>query len=641
MAGINNLREVYEKKGEAFLSSLLNSYVIINEKLDGTLFGVKKNKNDQFKYFKKAGEISYVDRVLMKYYNGAISHFESLPEEKRQRIPANFYFGFEYFTRGDFDGKRRKAMPKNGLVLSYIHKLDDSGTPVATVQNKEQLDRWAEYLVVERPPILFEGKLNDEQKTAILEFVYSPGEELTKKFKTHSFTKYIISILKGEESQLEEELDTDTLIFRFYDESNQNPEEQVFLAKLVDPMFQQREEGVAKPRENRSQDYIWLIIIDLMNHFEMYDVADLEKMAEKGSNYDEKYLALINSIFKDFIKEYAGKYEGLELEIPEYLKRPEFELDTNLVKDPAVLRLIKGNETYTEIYKILLNFLRRNRKKSSSGFFTQELLTQLNIIVDKIRNVIMGNKVYEGLFPSFSEFVGSATDDGILSEKEVAEGKGKKPDSTEVNLLIGNFQPVTMGHIKAAKKLKEKNGHPVVLVAVKPEKKTAKFPFSTRLTKTMLEKVKQEYHDLILDIKMIDSGQIEEILEELHPAYKPLLWGTSERRVKDYALQLEYIKKKKIPLRLAKEFKLVELPSFIKSEEVLKTIDRSDFAEFKKQVPNSIVPEFYNLQKELEKKVDESEQKKSKFSSILENSDFSAEIVDPKLQEKDLNKEDI
>lgn len=641
MAGINNLKEVYEKKGEAFLSNLLNSYVIINEKLDGTLFGIKKNKNDQFKYFKKAGEISYVDRVLMKYYNPAISYFESLSEEKRQRIPANFYFGFEYFTRGDLDNRRRRSIPKNGLVLSYIHKLDDSGTPVATVQNKEQLDRWADYLEVERPSILFEGKLNDEQKTAILEFVYSPSEELTKKFKTHSFTKYIISILKGETTPLEEELDLDTLIFRFYDESRENAEEQVFLAKLVDPMFQHSEENSAKPRENRSQDYIWLIIIDLMNHFEMYNVDELEKMAESGSNYDEKYLALINGIFKDFIKEYAGKYAGLELEIPDYLKRPEFELDIKLIQDPEVLRLIKGNETYTEIYKILLNFLRRNRKKSSSGFFTPELLTQLNIIVDKIRNVIMGNKVYEGLFPSFSEFVGSATDDGILSEKEVAGGKGKKPEATEVNLLIGNFQPVTMGHIKAARKLKEKNGHPVVLVAVKPEKQTAKFPFSTRLTKTMMEKVKREYSDLIIDIKMIGSSQIEEILEEIHPGYAPFLWGTSERRVKDYALQLEYIKKKKIPLRLAKEFKLVELPSFVKSEDVLKSINTADFAEFKKQVPSSVVPEFYNLQKELQKRVNETEEKKSKFGSILENSDFSAEIVDPKLQEKDLNKEDI
>jgi phosphopantetheine adenylyltransferase len=640
MAGINNLKEVYEKKGEAFLSNLLNRYVIINEKVDGTLFGVKKNKDDQFKYFKKSGEISYVDRVLMKYYNPAISYFESLPNEKRQRIPSNFYFGFEYFTRGDFDGKRHTKMPKNGLVLSYIHKLDDSGQVVTTVQNKEQLDRWADYLGVERPPIIFEGTLNDEQKTAILEFVYSPNEELSKKFKTHSFTKYILAILSGEE-QRSDELNVDTIIFRFYDQSGETAEEQLFLAKLVDPMFQYSEADSAKPRENLSQDYIWLIIIDLMNHFELYNIDELEKMAEQGSNYDEKYVAMINQIFKDFIKEYAGKYEGLELEIPEYLKRPEFELDTKLIQDSEVLRLIKDNATYTDIYKILLNFLRRNRKKSSSGFFTPELLTQLNIIVDKIRNVIMGNRVYEGLFPSFSEFVGAPTDEGMLSEKEIAEGKAKREEPVEVNLLIGNFQPVSMGHIKAAQKLKAKNDCPIVLVAVKPEKPTAKLPFSSRITKLMLEKIKQEYSDLIVDIKMIESGQIEEILEQLHPKYKPLLWGTSERRVKDYALQLEYIKKKKIPLRLAKDFKLVELPSFVKSEDVIKTIKDSDFAEFKKAVPTCIASEFFNLQKELERKTNEGEEKKSKFGAIFESKEISAEVVDPKLKEEDLSKDSL
>ena len=61
MAGINNLKEVYEKKGESFLNGLLNSYVIVNEKLDGTFFGVKKTTSDQLKYFKKSGEITYVD----------------------------------------------------------------------------------------------------------------------------------------------------------------------------------------------------------------------------------------------------------------------------------------------------------------------------------------------------------------------------------------------------------------------------------------------------------------------------------------------------------------------------------------------------------------------------------------------------
>jgi hypothetical protein len=639
MAGINHLREVYEKKGEEFLNGLLNNYVIINEKVEGTFFGVKKSKDDSFKYFKKSGEITYVDRVLMKYYNPAISHFESIPAERRNRIPSNFYFGFEYFTRGDSKNTRYDRLPKNGLVLSYIHRLNDRGEVESTVQNKELLDRWADYLDVERPPIIFEGHLTDEQKTAILEFVYAPMKELVEKFKTTSFTKHIVSVLRDDEASSflkdQEKAGVETIVFRFYDETQENPKGDVFLAKLVDPIFHDRAEQAAPSKENRSQDYIWLIVIDLMNHFETYDVEDLRKRVNPDKSFDENYLALINSIFKEFIAEYSQKYEGLQLEVPEYLKRAEFTLDLDLIKDPEVLKKVKSSETYAEIYKILLNFFRKARKKSSSGFFTPGLLAQLNIIVAKIRNIIMGDAVYEGLFPSFGQFIGVPFDDQVLSETEHAKVKHLKKEPIEVNLLIGSFQPVTMGHIKAAEKLKKENGKPVVFVAIKPERRSQRSPFSLKLTRIMLEKVQQEYHSLIKDVKMIPAGQIEDVVKAIQPEYSPLLWGTSEKRLKDHALQMDYIKKRNVPLRLSTDFKMVELPSFIKSKEVVDLITSSNFAEFKKSVPNSIASEFFNLQKELESPLNEQKAASAGFKSLFEDSQLSVEIVDPKLREED------
>ena len=639
MAGINHLKEVYEKRGEDFLSNLLNNYVIINEKVDGTFFGVKKTKNDNFRYFKKSGEITYVDRVLMKYYNSAISYFESMSDEKRQRIPSNFYFGFEYLTRGDIT--KYSSLPKNNLILSYIHKLDDSGNIVSTVQNKEQLDQWADYLGVERPPIIFEGKLTDEQKTAILEFVYSDSSELSDKFKTKSFTKYIISILNDEyeNSFLNNTADTDTIVFRFYDESNTISSDKSFLAKLVDPIFQNRVS--ANPsKENKSQDYIWLIVIDIMNFFEMYNLDDLTNMV-KGETFDEKYVNLINSIFKDFIKEYSGKYEGLIIDIPDYLKRDEFKLDLDLINDPEIVKILKKDEIYTEIYKILLNFFRRTRKKSSSGFFTPDLVTQLNLIVTKIKNVIMGDNVYESLFPSFSEFIGSQHEEWVLSEREVAEKRQVKEDTSDVNLLIGNFQPVTLGHIKAAQKLKDKNGNHVIFVAIKSESLNKKSPFSLKETKSLLEKVKAEYPDLIKEVVIVSSGQVEEIIKSIPTKYSPILWGTSDRRIKDYALQLDYIKKKNIPLRLSSNYKLVELPTFIKSETVIKTITDSDFIGFKKLVPMSISSEFFNLQKELAEVNEEKEEILPEVTQIFEREEVSIEVIDPKLKEEDSSDEEV
>jgi hypothetical protein len=625
MAGINNLKEIYEKKGEAFLTGLLNKYVIVNEKVDGAFFGVKKTADDSFKYFKKSGEITYVDRVLMKYYNPAIRHFEELEEAKRQRIPSNFFFGFEFFTRGDSMISRKVGAPKNGLVLCYIHRLDDSGNVVETLQSKDQLTRWANYLEVDVQPIIFEGHLDDEQKTKILEFVYSDSRDLEEKFKTKSFTKHILSVLDPDSLVELNDRELETLVFRFYGDSSEN--EDVFLAKMVDPMFQKKLGAPDQKKSTSSQDYIWLIVIDLMNHFEMYDIDEVRNKVSDSETYEEKYIKLINSIFKDFLKDYSEKYEGLVLEIPEYLKRPEFELDVDMVGDPDVVNLISKSETNKEIYKILLNFFRKVRKKSNAGFFTPELVSQLNLIVQKIKNIIMGDAVYEGLFPSFSQFLGTPNDFSAMSEKEFAEAASQKVEPTQVNIIIGAFQPVTMGHIKSAELMKQKNGKKSVLVAIKGENPTKMSPFTLSTTRMMLNKVQQEHSNVVADIKIVPNGSMEEIIKALRPDYEPILWGTTSRRLKDYAIQLDYIKRRDIPLRISKDFKIDLLPSYVKSEEVLKSIKDSNFAEYKKLVPDSIESEFFNLQKELGVRTPIMESQDERLSEKDFNKDKTEEIA--------------
>ena len=87
MAGIKHLKEIQQKKGDDFLLNLLNNFVIINEDVKGNFFGLKKDRStDRFKYFKKSGEITYVDRMLMKFYNPAIAHFETISEEKIKKL---------------------------------------------------------------------------------------------------------------------------------------------------------------------------------------------------------------------------------------------------------------------------------------------------------------------------------------------------------------------------------------------------------------------------------------------------------------------------------------------------------------------------------------------------------------------------
>ena len=638
MAGINSLKEIQEKKGEDFLKGLLNHYVIINEKVDGAFFGLKKEADDTFRYFKKSGEIKYIDRVLTKYYNQAIEYFENMPLEKRQRIPKNFYFGFQYFAKGDAKRANYSKEPLNGLILSYVHKLFDDGQVESTIQNKEQLSRWAKFLGVEEPPVIFEGYLTDEQKTNILEFVYSKEEDLITKFKTSSFTKYIISLLdeNKESSFLRDDLDRsiDAIVFRFYDTQSEDLEEKAFLAKLVDPIFKERVKNNV-PEKTGTQDYIWLIVIDLMNYIETYQVEDLIDFCEEheGKSYEEKYVLLINKIFKEFIDDYNEKYEGLILELPEYLNREEFDLDESLIKDKTITVLIKNNETYREIYKILLNFFRRNRKKSSASFFTKNMLVQLNLIIDKIRNIVSGNKVYEGLMPSFGEFIGSTLGEIVLSEHEAEQARSNKKPQEEVNLLIGSFQPVSIGHIKAAEALYNKNGKKVILVAIKPVTPVKTSPFSINETILLLNKTQQAYPDIIHSVKLINRGGIEEVLKSLDSNIVPILWGSSPNKLEEYAIQLDYIKTRNIPVRLNKEFKLVKIPSYVESKKIIDCIKEENFEEFKKLVPPPVVSHFYNLKKELDSIFKTNESTDSNYLEYLinENNAINSQIDDSNL----------
>lgn len=601
MAGIKHLKEVQIKKGNDFLDNILNHYVVINENINGTFFGVKKDKEDSFTFFKKAGQITYVDQMLMKFYNQAINYFNTLSPEKIKRIPSNFYFGFQYITNKDGAHSKYDRKPKNNLVLSYIHKLDDNGKIESTIQSKDQLERWAYYLEVEPPPIIFEGKLDDDQKTSLLEFVHTPFEELTEKFKTTSFTKYIVSVLNTElnASFLKNKLSDgiEEVIFRFYDENIEDPKANVFLAKLVDPVFQSKSKKNKKKDDKKSNDYIWLIVIDLMNKIEMYSEDELKSICNGEEDYDNRFIQVINTIFKEFIKEYSDKYDGLRLDVPDYLKRPEFEIDFELIQDGEIVNLIKDNDTFKEIYRILANFFRKTRKKSSSSFFNLDLLNNLNIQIKKLKRVIMGDSIYEGLFPTFGEYVNNVLPESIFedSEKQNFRKNGKL---NKVNVLIGTYQPFHNGYLKAIEKLQKKNGLKCVLVAL--HKPNANNLITKEGVLVMLTKVQQAYPDMIEDIKVVESISIKNIMSQVVPEYQPILWAANSSRTKDYMLQFEYIKKKNTMFRIDDDFKLVELKEYLNSKEVIHTIKDGDYGEFKKLVPKAISSEFFNLQKELE-----------------------------------------
>jgi len=236
MAGIKYLSDIYEKKGKAFIENLFNKTVIVTENLDGSAFSFEKDfTGDNISFYKKDQEnpITRVDRILMKYYEKPITYIEALPDSVKAEIPKGWRFGMVYFPSSKPVRIEYDRVPKNNLILTHIVVRDEFGDVVKTIQDKEELNEWSEKFEIEGCPVIFQGKLNRDQKISIMEFLSTPLMDLKSKFKTESFTKYLISILNKdlESTTLGKDLSSpvESLVFRFEDEDGK---EESVLAKI-------------------------------------------------------------------------------------------------------------------------------------------------------------------------------------------------------------------------------------------------------------------------------------------------------------------------------------------------------------------------------------------------------------------------
>jgi hypothetical protein len=598
MAGLSHLRDVYEKRGKDFLDSLLNKTVIINEKIDGAYFGAKKDaQQNNFNFFKKDSKIGYIDRVLSRYYEPGIGHFESLGTDVISAIPENYVFGMDYTPNRE-----------TPLTLSHIKVLDENYQLSEIIHDFGKLNEWAGKLGVNPPAILFQGKLNDEQKVKIQEFLFTPAASLIEKFKTISFTKHIMAVLDptvDETAQTKEyERSIDEIVFRFFDD-NKTANEASVLAKLVDPVFYDNAKQLSPEKvQRKSDDYIWIIVIDLMNFIEGYRISELREFVEAGETPEERYVSLINRLFAEFIKEYGDKYGDLDIQVPAFLQKPEFDINLDLINDPFVTTVIAKNPNYKEIYRIFINIFRKKKVKVNSNLFTDAMKTNLLAQIDKLGQVAMGDQLFENYFPSFNEFVGDDKNPGYFETYDIAQNEERKVK--KVNLLISEFQPIHKGHLKNAKILTEKNGLPTLLVCVHPGKSGKIFPFKKETINNSLSKLTANEKPNIAGHVMVGDGNIESILKAIKPGFEPVSIAAEPSRIKDIALQLDLAKKRSRNLNIKRETSLIEVPTTSIGESIMTSIKNRDFASFKEATPITIHSEFYNLNKDLMESLTES-----------------------------------
>lgn len=381
-AGIAHLRDIFDKKGHDVIVRLLGEYVTINEKLDGSAFCFEKQVDGTFLFFKRNQEepINLIDRTLVKYYEEPINHIESLPESIKELIPYKWRFGCEYFSNNTPHEIHYEELPQNKLILSYIHVKNANDKLLRTIQDHEELDEWAKDLAISKPPIIFQGVLNDRQKEKILDFVTSSFSEAVERFKTTSFVSYVISVLNPNMKRLALGTSLDSpiegIVFRF------GKDENVTLAKLIDPVFEEIMRAKAKARVETDTNLYELTLIDMVNYIQS---MKFKAIRVAGKSYEEKYVDLVSKIFVRFINSTGDEYANIEIVEPDYLKRPEFALNIEMIRSNDAKFMMEEKPWTRRLFKIMLAAFRKVKRRGK-GLMTSDVVFQFNKVVATIQN---------------------------------------------------------------------------------------------------------------------------------------------------------------------------------------------------------------------------------------------------------------
>ena len=592
---LTKLRDHFnETPREAFMK-MLEQKVHVVEKLAASSFHVQRG--DLTNLYFKSGQneaMDLVDRTIVKFYESAIKHLQGLSNQVKEDMPKDWRFGFDYLIDGETPNFKYSLLPKNNLVLTHIKVMNPlNGKVQKVIRDTQVLNKWAEVLEVQKPPVIFEGVLRHDQKEALISILEMSDEQFAKRYTDRSFSRDIYTIFNSEvrRSALQESLDADIdgLVISFIDGKTMSP----YKLESFDKVDESNE-------ERKSSDIYQITIVDLIENLSGYDFKQHKLTEEKK---DKRYLELMSEVFNNYIKNNAAKYIGVDFNVAEFAKKEAFRLNKNFIQNQETLRLVE-NKILAELFKIMISSFRNERKKSTD-ILSEDMINQMNEIVENIKNHIDG-KIEENDVLDFNSYVkNSKINDRPEAElNEALKVKTVKHGKKMVNMFVGRFQPFTLGHAKVVKQLHEQNGYPVVIFLVKSKKKKKedafKRPYDETTQLEMLNNLKKELP--IEHVYIIPTAAIDVMFNEMRPKYEPVLWGTGTDRMKVYGYQVDR-QEYRDDLNVLPEFGLYEIQRTgenISATKVRNAMLDDDFKAFKAMTPKGIHGMYNDLKSKLE-----------------------------------------
>jgi len=517
---INRLYQVSDKKGPKYVNNLLNEEVIITEKLD-TFRLIFERKGEEIIFYKKDNSpITLIERVLTDIYEDALLEIPLIIQNAE--IPEGYFFGL-YYTPVE----RPLKIPYSRLpryILTDVTKRD-SNNKVTESCDYNTVKGWAEVLCMGRPPIIFEGKLSEEQKKLLIAYD-------TKQYdgKSMTFAKMI-------ETAFNSSYSNEDIIEGVVIKSGNK------ILQVISYEFDLLNEAYEK--ENESRDFYDIIISDVNEFLTLYNIPMLE-----ANSKDELYINIISDIFNS----YCDKRMSAQNIDEKYLTPPQFgyygKLNKKFITNEKTIKWVKTSPIYEALFKVFISSFRKYKKPY--GLLTESIVLKFNSYVSLINGYV--NKFEEvDLNESRSDNIvidavkrrkPSDVDNMrvIASIQKAFEPKIRDvlPGHKPCAVYITTFEPFTNAQMTNVIRISEMWKAPVIIFGVSNEYKVKgdNFHASDDLMKAQMQSLMNYDNALIPGFGLLDSWNITEIFEYCRPNFEPIVIITDAGKKSEMTLQL-------------------------------------------------------------------------------------------------------
>jgi hypothetical protein len=512
---LNTLAKTLDKRGKAYVDSLLNEDVVITEKLD-TYRLIFEKKGDEIIFYKKDNSpITLVDRTLSNIYEDAIIEIPIITKDAK--IPENHFFGL-YYTPVERPLRIPYSKLPKYILTDVTQRIDNK---VIENFDYDVVKDWASVLCMGRPPVLFEGKLDEEQKKLLIAYdtKHYEGETMT-------FAKMIEKVLHSSYSK--EDI-IEGIVIKSKDK----------LAQIISYEFEILNEAYEK--ENESRDFYDIVITNLNSFMSTYNIPILE-----AESKDQMYINIICDIFNKYCK-INPVSETIEAK---YLNPPQFgyngQLNKKFISNFETLKWIEKAPIYEALFKVVLSSFRKYKKPF--GLLNEALVEKFNSYVYLINSCLNKNlnesRSENIVVDAFKKRNPTDVDNMrvIASIQKAFEPKirdvqkGAKPCA----VYITTFEPFTNSQMNNVQRINQMWNCPVILFCVSNKFRIEgqDFHASDQIVKVQMEALMNDNNALIPGFGLLDSWNLTEIFEYCRPDFEPMVIITDKGKKAEITLQL-------------------------------------------------------------------------------------------------------